>query len=418
MPFAATRTFPSAAPPCPDALEQLFEKLLRVPGEGAGVRQRRERGGVCFLGAPARSGRAARGRRGGIELFRAVEVGLARLIDEGAQLGETLTQESVFRILPQRSLVFLRGLREPPGAGVHLADLGAAHRRGARLRLFRLGAAATHHLARLQQRPHGFHAHANAFVVRLLGEVRLEVLDGYEQLAAPDRPLGLLLEFGGTHRYGLYRMLDQGASAGCADGKSPCVRLCSASCCRPSTALGNRGANPSARNRWVSYHRSAESCSSRSGSSRGGATGGWPPNAIRQARAMRRLRGAQRTHSGRCFASQRTNRAGRGEYGSLPASRAPAACSTARRTASSSPRVRRQRNASRSTAQRVAPCLSTGSFTSPSSQGRLRGRPYTVVLESSRSGAPACSAAAIAARAEANATGTSFAAGNAACAIS
>ena len=112
MPFAATRTFPSAAPPCPDALEQLFEKLLRLPGEGAGVRQWRERGGVCFLGAPARSGRAARGRRGGIELFRAVEVGLARLIDEGAQLGETLTQESVFRILPQRSLVCLRGLRD------------------------------------------------------------------------------------------------------------------------------------------------------------------------------------------------------------------------------------------------------------------------------------------------------------------
>src|SRR2546426_4135492 len=93
MPFAATRTFPSAAPPCPDALEQLFEKLLRLPGEGAGVRQGRERGGVCFLGAPARSGRAAaRGRRRGIELFRAVEVGRARLIDEGAQLGETLAQ--------------------------------------------------------------------------------------------------------------------------------------------------------------------------------------------------------------------------------------------------------------------------------------------------------------------------------------
>src|SRR2546426_5064009 len=110
MPFAATRTFPSAAPPCPDALEQLFEKLLRLPGEGAGVRQGRERGGVCFLRAPARSGRAARGRRGGIELFRAVEGGPARLIDEGAQLGGTLAQASVFRVLPQRASLCLLGL--------------------------------------------------------------------------------------------------------------------------------------------------------------------------------------------------------------------------------------------------------------------------------------------------------------------
>src|SRR2546428_10841434 len=119
MPFGATRTFPSAAPPCPDALEQLFEKLLRLPGEGAGVRQGRERGGVGFLGAPPRSGRAAaRGRRRGIELFPALEVGRARVVDEGAQLGETLARESVFRSLPHRPLGCPRGPPDPPAAGV------------------------------------------------------------------------------------------------------------------------------------------------------------------------------------------------------------------------------------------------------------------------------------------------------------
>src|SRR3989440_5620775 len=52
----------------------------------------------------------------------------------------------------------------------------------------------------LQQRTHGFHARANALVGRFLGEIRLEELDGREQLATPDRPLGLLLELGGRHR--------------------------------------------------------------------------------------------------------------------------------------------------------------------------------------------------------------------------
>src|SRR5205814_10584304 len=77
MPFARTRTFPSAAPPCPDAREKLFEKLLGLPGEGTGVRPRRERGGVRLGRAPARSRWAAgRRRRGRIELLRSVEVGL------------------------------------------------------------------------------------------------------------------------------------------------------------------------------------------------------------------------------------------------------------------------------------------------------------------------------------------------------
>src|SRR5439155_666132 len=87
MPFARTRTFPSAAPPCPDAREKLFEKLLGLPGEGTGVRQGCERGGVRLGRAPTRSRWATgRRRRGRIELLRSVEVGLLGLIDDREQL--------------------------------------------------------------------------------------------------------------------------------------------------------------------------------------------------------------------------------------------------------------------------------------------------------------------------------------------
>src|SRR2546421_5784167 len=46
----------------------------------------------------------------------------------------------------------------------------------------------------LQQRTHGFHARANALVGWFLGEIRLEELDGREQLATPDRPQALRSE--------------------------------------------------------------------------------------------------------------------------------------------------------------------------------------------------------------------------------
>jgi len=89
---------------------------------------------------------------------------------------------------------------QPAGSGMELAHLRVALRRGAGLRLLRLGAPAADELAGLQQGADGFHPRADPLVVRLLGEIGLEVLEGDEQLAPADGPLGFLLQLVGSHR--------------------------------------------------------------------------------------------------------------------------------------------------------------------------------------------------------------------------
>ena len=83
---------------------------------------------------------------------------------------------------------------------MHLADLGAARRLRFRVRLLGFRAPPAHELARLEQGAHRLHPGPDALVVGLLGEVGVEVFQRDQQLAAPHRPLGLLLQLGRRHR--------------------------------------------------------------------------------------------------------------------------------------------------------------------------------------------------------------------------